>query len=518
MSDLQPFPQPWGGTAALTNAALGAGMFAIAYGLIGSAVLADPEQLAALARVHAEPLIVQDVFKLGSATAAVVLVGAVHCRLARQSSGRAALATAFGLAAALCLFANAGLSLRALWLTTDDLRLAGVSLIDWFGLATLFLNGVWYGLVNALAWRRRAWSRGLCLLGLTAAALSFLPPLAPVLLVAGIAWSTGLGWSWLREAAQAGALAGRSDWRWRGMSWTPVVCLASYALFLSAQLSRSGLGRVHAWLDLQAMLPLLGAIALFGVLIYVGATRRLSRVLTTTGGAALLALLPAVQAFTPLVAYPASRGEMDPAVTVRAPADGPLKVLWGGESLGANYHAAYADQRWAYDLARAPYLMGSSRLEDYGCYGLPVLAPIDAVVSSTHDGEPDNVPGGASTNVAVPEGNRVVLQLETGTYVILAHLQPGSLQVAAGDDVAAGQMLGRCGNSGNSSEPHIHIHHQRQDPDVTPMNLAEGLPLYFTGPNGPWMPEGGIQMRDGQPRAVGVFIDNIPGRSPAMAP
>lgn len=518
MNDLRLFPQPWGGLAALSSATLGLGMLAIAYGLIGPAAMADPAQLAELARVHAEPLVMQDLFKLGSAGTAAVLAVSVHQRLTRTTPGRVPVAAAFGLAAALCLFANAALSLRALWLSADDLRLAGVSLIDWLGLATLLLNGVWYGLVNTLAWRRQAWSRGLCLLGLAAAVLSFIPPLAPLLLVLGVMWSTGLGWSWLREAATAGALPASSDWRWRGLSWAPAVILAGYALFLLTGLSLGGLGRVHAWLDLQVLLPLLGALVLMITILYVGATRRLNRTLTTTGGLAMLALLPAVQLVAPVAAYPASREELQPAITVRLPAAGPLKVLWGGEPLGTNYHAAFADQRWAYDLTRAPYLTGSPRLEDYGCYGMPVIAPIDALVSSTHDGEPDNIPGMASNNVESPEGNRVVLRLETGTYLILAHLQPGSLQVAAGDVVAAGHVLARCGNSGNTSEPHLHIHHQRQDPAVTPMNLAEGLPLDFIGPNGPWMPEGGIQMRDGQPLGVGVVIEDLTGRSPAMAP
>jgi hypothetical protein len=64
--------------------------------------------------------------------------------------------------------------------------------------------------------------------------------------------------------------------------------------------------------------------------------------------------------------------------------------------------------------------------------------------------------------------------------------------------VTEGQPLGRCGNSGNSSEPHIHIHHQRQDPlgfggDLNlGVNLVEGLPLYFRDHDGAAMPEGGL--------------------------
>ena len=59
-------------------------------------------------------------------------------------------------------------------------------------------------------------------------------------------------------------------------------------------------------------------------------------------------------------------------------------------------------------------------------------------------------------------------------------------------EVKEGDPIGACGNSGNTSEPHIHIHHQRQDPRVFPLNLAEGLPLYFRNHGGPAMPEGGF--------------------------
>ena len=87
-----------------------------------------------------------------------------------------------------------------------------------------------------------------------------------------------------------------------------------------------------------------------------------------------------------------------------------------------------------------------------------------------------------------------MLRLETGTYLVIAHLKSGSVRVATGDDVAEGDPLGACGNSGNTSEPHIHIHHQRQDPRIFPLNFAEGLPLYFRDHGGPAMPEGGFDV------------------------
>jgi len=57
-------------------------------------------------------------------------------------------------------------------------------------------------------------------------------------------------------------------------------------------------------------------------------------------------------------------------------------------------------------------------------------------------------------------GNCVVLEQAEHEFSILAHLLPYSIQVKPGEAVKAGQVLGRCGNSGNSSEPHLHFHLQ----------------------------------------------------------
>jgi murein DD-endopeptidase MepM/ murein hydrolase activator NlpD len=54
-------------------------------------------------------------------------------------------------------------------------------------------------------------------------------------------------------------------------------------------------------------------------------------------------------------------------------------------------------------------------------------------------------------------GNHVVLDLGDGVYAVLAHLRHGSLRVAKGQRVRAGQQVAECGNSGNSTEPHLHF-------------------------------------------------------------
>ena len=74
-------------------------------------------------------------------------------------------------------------------------------------------------------------------------------------------------------------------------------------------------------------------------------------------------------------------------------------------------------------------------------------------------------------------GNHVLLQCDDEIVLVMAHLQQGSVQVETGDEVLAGTLLGRVGNSGNSSEPHLHIHAQRPGPPSSPIS---GEPLLLT--------------------------------------
>ncbi|TNE86614.1 MAG: M23 family metallopeptidase [Deltaproteobacteria bacterium] len=187
---------------------------------------------------------------------------------------------------------------------------------------------------------------------------------------------------------------------------------------------------------------------------------------------------------------------MHPHATVRLPLDGPVVVGWGGDTVAANYHAAHPDQRWAYDLLVEPAAHGSADLESYGCYGLPVLAPAAGTVAIAHDGEPDQDPSTFVPNPTAPAGNHVAIELDdTGTFLLIAHLAPESVAVEVGEHVDEGQLLGRCGNTGNTSEPHVHLHHQRRIPEV--VGFGEGLPLFFRGHGGKPMPEGGITV-DGE--------------------
>lgn len=289
------------------------------------------------------------------------------------------------------------------------------------------------------------------------------------------------------------------------LRWIPVFIIAVTILALVAMLLAGGMTKITAWYLLQLLPPLAGLITLIAMAVAWIRGRQFTSYIAITGAAALIALCPLAAWFIP-VPYPASLEKTAPAATVRLPADGPLTTAWGGDSISTNYHVVSPDQRWAYDFVVAPYFTNSSNLEDYGCYGIPVVAPVGGLVHDAHDGEPDAVPGAIPNNIATPKGNYVVIRLETGTYLLIAHLKPGSVAVKTGDMVSEGQPIGQCGNSGNTSEPHIHIHHQRQDPSLYPVGFAEGLPLYFRDHDGNAMPVGGYEIVDSQPVATGDVV------------
>src|SRR3546814_14405937 len=104
---------------------------------------------------------------------------------------------------------------------------------------------------------------------------------------------------------------------------------------------------------------------------------------------------------------------------------------------------------------------------------LKILAPADGTVLEAVDGLPDQAIGTRNTNAAA--GNHVMLDLGHGEYAMLAHLRRGSVAVEAGQQAAAGDDPVRCGNSGNTSEPHLHLHL----PDAPQLGHGHGLPVFF---------------------------------------
>ncbi len=175
----------------------------------------------------------------------------------------------------------------------------------------------------------------------------------------------------------------------------------------------------------------------------------------------------------PLV-YPDS-ADPDMGITIAMPVAQP--VLFGGETFRS--HAVWPSERYAYDILVTPYDSDSTVLEEYGIYNKEVVSPIAGTVIAMENDEVDIPPHSEMFQSAL--GNYLFLEIDaTGTYLILAHFKQGSLAVAVGEHVEAGTYLGRVGNSGTTSEPHLHVQHQRNDPSTMLFpTCAQGLPIYF---------------------------------------
>ncbi len=162
---------------------------------------------------------------------------------------------------------------------------------------------------------------------------------------------------------------------------------------------------------------------------------------------------------------------------LRLPFDGAWFVLWGGRKYDDNRHTPVPDMRYAMDvfIVKGPgtFTGGGTKNEDYYAWGQPMLAPGDGVVVEVVNDAPDNVPNQPRPGVLY--GNSVVIDHGTGEFSLLGHLQKGSVSVKPGQRVVAGQQLARCGNSGMSTEPHVHY----QLMDDANWKRAHGLPAQF---------------------------------------
>jgi murein DD-endopeptidase len=160
-------------------------------------------------------------------------------------------------------------------------------------------------------------------------------------------------------------------------------------------------------------------------------------------------------------------------------------------------HAAIA-QRFAIDWVRlrddGKTFQGDEKdNKNYYAYGSDALAVADGVVTEVKDGIPQNIPGENSRAVPITletvGGNHVILDIGGGNYAFYAHLQPGSLRVKLGDKVRRGQVLGLVGNSGNSTEPHLHFHIENASSPLGAEGLPYALPSFeVVGRGEEWKP------------------------------
>ncbi len=173
---------------------------------------------------------------------------------------------------------------------------------------------------------------------------------------------------------------------------------------------------------------------------------------------------------------------------------GTYLVVNGGSNISVNGHLmtldssiarfqAYRGQSYGVDIVKLDRsgLRASGLLppdpSKYNIYGVPVHAPCAGQVIVALDGLPDmQVPQTDRKHMA---GNHALLRCKDAD-VLLGHFKPGSLKVALGDQVTVGQAVGAVGNSGNTSEPHLHIHAQQPGTLSEPLS-GDPLPMRFDG-------------------------------------
>lgn len=177
-------------------------------------------------------------------------------------------------------------------------------------------------------------------------------------------------------------------------------------------------------------------------------------------------------------------GKVEPVVRIAPPFEGEWLVLQGGYSPLQSHHLSAYNQRFAVDMVR----LDDGRIftdepANAGVYSWeqPLVSPADGTVVVARGDMEDSEGLNLVTDVADAAGNVVIIELDSGLFVVLAHLRQGTLQVSEGDRVRTGDPLGLVGNSGNTTMPHLHLHVQTHLDLWHPDNRS--VPFAF-GPGG----------------------------------
>jgi len=174
-----------------------------------------------------------------------------------------------------------------------------------------------------------------------------------------------------------------------------------------------------------------------------------------------------------------SPGPKTEGVVLAAPFRGEWLVVNGGRSTLINIHYSHANQRDALDIERI--VNGQERTGDrkkwasYPSWGETLYAPADGKVAKVVNDLDDNPLGQRDEEHLA--GNHVAIDLGNGRFVLMAHLQKGSVLVREGDVVRIGQPVAKCGNSGNTTGPHLHLQVQNK-PDFSAPDLKT-YPILF---------------------------------------
>lgn len=158
--------------------------------------------------------------------------------------------------------------------------------------------------------------------------------------------------------------------------------------------------------------------------------------------------------------------------------EGRFYVAQGGSSIVVNSHKPSQTQRFAVDIleltqfGRRAQGIYPSKLTRYKIFGKDVVSPCEGRVAAAVDEFKDLIPPNRDEDH--PAGNHVILKCQ-GIKLLLAHLKEGSVTVDVGEMIETGQLIGQVGNSGNTTEPHLHIHAEK-DLDA-PISQGEAVPV-----------------------------------------
>lgn len=180
---------------------------------------------------------------------------------------------------------------------------------------------------------------------------------------------------------------------------------------------------------------------------------------------------------------PSSAEDFQQEIEYSLPFSGEWLVYNGGISADNSHSWEIYNQRFAYDMVIADkdnvrHQNDGKNLDDYYCYGEDIFSPADGEIVQIRNNIRDHkYPGTFLIDFLVRDfrGNFVVIKHAEKEYSFMAHFIPGSICVKKGERVKRGQVVGKCGNSGHSTEPHLHFHIQNH-PNFY---IGVGLPIKF---------------------------------------
>ncbi len=170
------------------------------------------------------------------------------------------------------------------------------------------------------------------------------------------------------------------------------------------------------------------------------------------------------------------------------PFHGTWLTFWGGDTAESNHHHDTQSQKYAFDFIMVNkevsfFKTDGSSNEDYFSFGLDILAPASGEIIEVVSGLRDNKPKELNSFNFI--GNYIMIKHDDSTFSVLGHLKQNSTVVKVGQKVKAGDKLAECGNSGYTTDPHLHFHVQdsdvfaKLDDNYKRIDVAKGKKVYF---------------------------------------